>query len=275
MSSRRTPAATSVAGCPAVTQGPPADEGHPDHERFADPMRTRSWSDGSTRRGPSCWGRPMSRSTGGRVTRRTASWARPGRRRWLPPWTGIRRATAVLPHGVLRRGPRSGGPPGGGLHPDSVGLGGYAPRDDRRALQREDRSTGSLRRRAWAGGPRGARGRCWARRGGLPSCVVGPRSGHAYRPGPRRTAPDREPARRRRRGAAPRAAPEPGTRSAGLQATARQRVVGERHAAVTTPSVPSDPTSRHVRSGPATPLVVLRPVSMRVPSARTTSSPRT
>jgi hypothetical protein len=42
---------------------------------------------------------------------------------------------------------------------------------------------------------------------------------------------------------------------------------------VTIPSVPSLPISSWVRSSPATPLIVRRPVSNTVPSASTTSSP--
>jgi hypothetical protein len=44
---------------------------------------------------------------------------------------------------------------------------------------------------------------------------------------------------------------------------------------VTTPSVPSEPTNRWVRSYPATPFAVGRPVRITDPSARTTSRSRT
>ncbi len=46
-------------------------------------------------------------------------------------------------------------------------------------------------------------------------------------------------------------------------------------ALVTIPSAPSEPTNRPVRSSPATPLTVRRPVMMTLPSASTTSRPST
>ncbi len=46
-------------------------------------------------------------------------------------------------------------------------------------------------------------------------------------------------------------------------------------ARTTMPREPSEPTKRRVRSYPATPLAVRRPVDIRRPSARTTSRPRT
>jgi hypothetical protein len=48
-----------------------------------------------------------------------------------------------------------------------------------------------------------------------------------------------------------------------------------RVARTTMPSEPSEPTRRRVRSYPATPFAVRRPVDIRRPSARTTSRPRT
>lgn len=48
-----------------------------------------------------------------------------------------------------------------------------------------------------------------------------------------------------------------------------------RIARTTMPSDPSDPTKRRVRSYPATPFAVRRPVDMSRPSASTTSRPRT
>ncbi|KIX76488.1 hypothetical protein SF12_18555 [Streptomyces sp. MBRL 601] len=48
-----------------------------------------------------------------------------------------------------------------------------------------------------------------------------------------------------------------------------------RTALTTTPRLPSEPTKSRVRSYPATPLAVRRPVVRRRPSARTTSRPRT
>lgn len=48
-----------------------------------------------------------------------------------------------------------------------------------------------------------------------------------------------------------------------------------RTARTTMPSEPSEPTNRRVRSYPATPFAVRRPVVIRRPSASTTSRPRT
>src|SRR6266704_440989 len=73
------------------------------------------------------------------------------------------------------------------------------------------------------------------------------------------------------RGAAPKLGKLAATVVGGAAGRGRSRKVAD----VITPRVPSDPTIRLVRSYPATPLIVRRPVRSTRPSASTTSSPST